>query len=130
MSEIKFNVQKEVSRKDVLNLIVTALEGGSNYWYEITEVIEPIEIEPTGDEFMDTHRIYKAPINKGGALKIADNEDETYNGLLNIESIQKGLQLMAEQYPNHFNDFVKEEYDAETADVFLQLAVFGEIVFG
>lgn len=46
------------------------------------------------------------------------------------ESIEKGLQVMADKYPRHFNDIITENDDAETADVFVQCAVLGEVVFG
>jgi hypothetical protein len=42
----------------------------------------------------------------------------------------RGLQLMADKYPNHFADFMQENDDATTSDVFLQLSVFGELIFG
>jgi hypothetical protein len=42
----------------------------------------------------------------------------------------KGLQVMAEKYPVHFNNFDSDNFDAETGDVFLQCSLFGEIVYG
>jgi hypothetical protein len=51
-------------------------------------------------------------------------------GILNEESIKDGLQKMAEHFPKHFMDFLNENDDAETADVFMQLAVMGKITFG
>jgi len=37
---------------------------------------------------------------------------------------------MASEAPRHFADFIAENDDAETADVFLQCCLFGRIVFG
>ena len=37
---------------------------------------------------------------------------------------------MAETHPRHFADFLAGNEDATTGDVLLQLAVFGELVFG
>lgn len=49
---------------------------------------------------------------------------------LTPESIARGLQVMAREYPWHFNHVGTSEEDAETADVFLQCCLFGEIVYG
>jgi hypothetical protein len=40
------------------------------------------------------------------------------------------LALMAEKEPRHFGDFMGENDDATTSDVFLQLCLFGEVVYG
>lgn len=49
---------------------------------------------------------------------------------LTIEGVKKGLELMRDEYPRHWADLAEEEDDAITGDVFLQLAVFGEVVYG
>jgi len=43
--------------------------------------------------------------------------------------VQTALELMAEQYPHHFRDLISENDDIETADVFLQLLVLGDVVY-
>ena len=50
--------------------------------------------------------------------------------LVNPESMQRGLSLLAERYPRHFAAFLTERDDAPTADVWLQLVVFGEVIYG
>lgn len=37
---------------------------------------------------------------------------------------------MAEKWPRHFGNFISENEDAETGDVFIQLALLGDIVYG
>jgi hypothetical protein len=49
---------------------------------------------------------------------------------ITIDNIRKGLELMRDQYPRHYADLVEENDDAITGDVFLQLAVFGELIYG
>ena len=49
---------------------------------------------------------------------------------ITIDNIRKGLELMRDQYPRHYADLMEEEDDAITGDVWLQLAVFGELVYG
>jgi len=50
--------------------------------------------------------------------------------ILNLKKIKKGLTIMAKKYPKHFADFLKEDYDNGTGDVFLQCCLFGEIIYG
>ena len=49
---------------------------------------------------------------------------------ITIDNIRKGLELMRDQYPRHYADLIEENDDAITGDVFLQLAVFGELIYG
>lgn len=42
----------------------------------------------------------------------------------------KGLKLMAEKSPRHFGDLLAQNDDAETADVLVQYAALGEVVYG
>ena len=69
-----------------------------------------------------------------------DEDEEDFDGegefpesakhRITIADVEKGLKLMQEQYPRHYADLVEEEDDAITGDVWLQLAVFGELIYG
>ena len=49
---------------------------------------------------------------------------------LTLENVKKGLELMRDQYPRRFADLVEEQDDLITGDTWLQLAVFGELIYG
>lgn len=49
---------------------------------------------------------------------------------ITIVEVQKGLELMRDKYPRHYANLVEEEDDLITGDVWLQLAVFGELIYG
>ena len=49
---------------------------------------------------------------------------------ITIADVEKGLKLMQEQYPRHYADLVEENDDAITGDVWLQLTVFGDVIYG
>ena len=49
---------------------------------------------------------------------------------ITLDNVRKGLELMRDEYPRHYADLVEENDDAITGDVFLQLAVFGELIYG
>jgi hypothetical protein len=49
---------------------------------------------------------------------------------ITLADVQKGLELMRDQYPRHYADLVEENDDLVTGDVWLQCAVFGELIYG
>ena len=66
------------------------------------------------------------------ALDEAETEEEKAEARheITITDVKKGLELMRDQYPRHYADLVEEEDDLITGDVWLQLAVFGELIYG
>ncbi len=63
-------------------------------------------------------------------LKLEDFEDEKARYTLTLGKIKKGLTIMAKKYPKHFASILEENTDADTADVLLQCALFGELIYG
>lgn len=49
---------------------------------------------------------------------------------LTWDKMCKAIQLMAQDYTNHFDDLIQQNDDAITADVFLQLSLFGDVIYG
>lgn len=119
-------VDKSFTDDEVEDLIITALEGGSNYWYDIIEVLPSPNI--IGDVDM-----YPKIMYSDGVI-IGTKDDDTINGskrwTLNRHTITRGLQAWADNMPKSFAKFMAGDYDADDADVFLQYALFGEVVFG
>lgn len=125
-----FDVTTRVQVRRLQDLLCSALEGGSNYWYMIHEEVKPSAMPDRVDEA----RVYPHidyPTNPGGALLIGDREDpKDPPKRLDLPAIQRGIQVMAEKYPKHFGDFMNENDDATTGDVFLQCCLFGQLVYG
>jgi hypothetical protein len=125
-------VQTQISDERLKNLLCSALEGGSNYWYNILKYV----IADNADQSTIEFKHIDLPFIEGCGVMISDIEaEEDEEGafepvLLNREAMQKGLQIMADKYNWHFQNFMTENDDAETGDVFLQCSLFGEIVFG
>jgi hypothetical protein len=115
----------EIPKQRISDLLCCAFEGGSNYWYWINRFNYPDE-----KILKLEYPHLELPLIEGGSLLIDAQGDKEHSGkLLNLESIQKGLQLLHDNYCNHFNDLLTENDDADTGDVFLQLCLFGEVVF-
>lgn len=47
-----------------------------------------------------------------------------------LSDISKALTKMRKEYPSDWADLVEENDDLCTGDIFLQLAVFGEVIYG
>lgn len=105
----------------VIDLIITALEGGSNYWYWIEEKINI----PNGMSYSEAFA--ETALTTG--VNVNDIETNEALGRITIDSIIKAISIIAEKYPHHLEGILGD-YDAETADVFFQCAVMGDIVFG
>lgn len=127
---INVNVKHEITLDRISSLLCSAFEGGSNYWYQIDKFIKPETMSFRTDEGQ-IYRHLDYPLNEGGALIISDIEDEeNETKRLDMDAIKKGLQIMAEKYPRHMGDFLNDNDDADTGDVFLQCCLFGEAIYG
>lgn len=115
----------EISNKRIKDLLCNALEGGSNYWYIIKKYNYSKE-HPTPElEFPHLDLPFF-----GGSLTIKDIDGDMPNKILDYKALEKGLQILADKYPTNFADFISENDDAITGDVFLQCALYGEVIFG
>jgi hypothetical protein len=122
--------RQEISYDMFEGIIVTALEGGSNHWYLI-------DLEDTGvskEKYAkDPHSIQIAKmiwydrIN----LRVLDKEDEdVLLGEVNLATIKTAFEIICSQYPQTYLNLIQDQYDAEDADIFFQIATMGEITFG
>lgn len=128
MSEPTFSISTSYSVKRISDLLCCAFEGGSNYWYMIEKFNKPEKLEfRTDKDTVFPHLDY--PLNAGGSLIITATGDKTRR-TLDLEACVRGLKIMAEKYPKHFADWVGENDDATTGDVYLQCCLFGEVVYG
>lgn len=138
---VSFNSTVRLSR--LADLLCNALEGGSNYWYTIEKFNKPESFELYCTEKLnesDKQEIFKHldyPVNPGGSIvvsdrKIVENEvgGDITSTLIDKSRLTAGLELMSKLYPRHFANFMNEDDDAETGDVFLQCCVFGKLVYG
>jgi hypothetical protein len=128
----KVTTEVEISLTRVADLLCCAFEGGSNYWCHIKVKKAPetftFRYMPDLSDRPTSYTDY--PTNRGGYLIVGDTEGDMEDGLLDIGTIRFGLQTMADKYPRHWQDFMDDNEDATTGDVFLQCCLWGEVVFG
>lgn len=116
MPAFTVTIQRELDAQRIEDLLVGAFEGGSNYW--IKSIKRVTERHPD---------IYQAAFGDGLHIR-ADGEPQPRH--LDRGHLEQGLRLLAEKHPSHMADILDGNDDATTADVFLQLCLFGEVVYG
>jgi hypothetical protein len=114
-----FHIRVDVPRALVRSLIASAIDsGGSRSWAVVVAYTKPDPGDP--DDL--------------GALVV--KADEYVEGKsegehrLTPDCVRRGLEAMAQTYPWHFADAMRGHGDMVTGDVFLQLALFGELLYG
>lgn len=118
-----------ISKEDIDDIMVSALEGGITYWVDKVDKVEP----RCGIEFDFASDV----ISKGGSILIHDNEEDATYELTKAKLLQ-GIRMYAEQPKNNdiFEVIDRELHidcgmvDAEVADAIIQYALFGEIIYG
>lgn len=120
-------VKVKVNNQRLEDLLCCALEGGSNYWYTITHYNYPPGETSETSSLEYPH--LELPF-KGGSVIIEDQFDDFPEKELDMDAIEQGIQLLERLYPGLFADFIKENEDATTGDIFLQLCLYGEVIYG
>lgn len=124
----------EISSERIETLLCSAFEGGSNYWANYDYIVE-IDIY---DKFVGVELpkmyAYEFPLYDVGFVAFRQYDEDTGENIqtdyLDKRALIKGAKIMAKKYPRHFKDFIEENDDGITGDVYLQCCLFGEIVYG
>ena len=121
--EIRAEIVVHLTDEDVDAIMVSALEGGINWWCKEAEVVGDYLGEFASDQ-----------ISRGGMLILHDAES-TDKWELDIEKFTQGFRLWLEHGGDRYgavsNGKVDTcEIDGEMADQIIQYALFGDVVFG
>lgn len=120
-------IEIEISDERIGDLLCCAMEGGIGYWATIIDYENPDEVKV---EFAHN----ELPLTERGAVVLTESNDGPLDDQprwrLDRAAVERGLRLLAEKYPGHWAEFLTENEDADTGDVFVQLAVLGELVYG
>ena len=128
MNEKKFTVRPRIevnlTQQDIDDIMATASEGGINYWCRKAEVV---------GEYLGKYA--SEQISRGGALILHDAESDDKWGLT-LEKFLNGVKLWLQNKEDRYGaaktdgTFDTWNIDAEMADMIVQYALFGEVVFG
>ena len=112
------------------DLLITALEGGSNYWYWLNDLGEHLKKYNRKYWLSASEKIWRA-VRIGQIIPVYDCENpEEKLGEISKERIKIGEELMKKNSPEHWMNANEDNWDAETADVWFQYVVMGELPFG
>lgn len=117
-------ITKNITEKDVENIMVTAIEGGIGYWAclhnDKPEWKDKPKTEPSS---MWATKL----LIEGKEVIFTDTEEEEGEWVLTLEKLIKGYQLNCVERPF---DCDLEQGDATTADCIVQYALFDKVVYG
>lgn len=126
-------IQIEIDDSVLEDVFVTAIEGGSNYWYFLSEDAVKLirRVVPREEESCLSVATFKA-VMKGTIIPINDVEnEEDIIGWIGLDTMADRLSKLATSdnkwaLQAHMN----EEGDSESADIVFQYLAMGEAVFG
>lgn len=138
MQSIKLETTINIPLDRIQDLLIGAFDPVSHavsYWCDIKGYRKPkkLTIRESKDEI---YRYCDYPVNEGGAIFLVvdtgDKKDELYGKEyeLGLPEIEKGLKLMQSTRADDFADLMNENEDNDTSDVFVQLCLFGELIYG
>lgn len=117
-----------INQEDIDDIMCTALEGGITYWcYGAQSMMD--------DKWMKENNIeYLSDVTGRGGDIALTTDDGDY--ILTLESFYNGLQKLIDESEEYYlyqtNDGMKidtSEIDADIADLIIQYAVFGKLVY-
>lgn len=113
----------QLTQENIDDIMVSALEGGICYWCNYAEVIEDKRVAEWGHE----------QIARGGVLMLHDaEEDDVYE--LTKEKFINGFRLWLENGDDLYGAVTKDgvdcgQIDGAMADMIIQYALFGEVLY-
>ena len=133
LKTLEVKTSMEFSR--ATELIVGAFEGGSRYliksiyWGSLRDRHKesPWKHQKLGETYSEVMS-WCCIHGKDFWAQVEDDDRERHN--ITPARIERGVQTMADSFPRHFNDMVKENDDAITSDVLLQCILFNDVVYG
>ena len=124
MNKHKFTITSEIEFNSNIidDIMVTALEGGINYW------CSKVSIKQAPDEKWE----YVSDIIglTNGILELYDIDDDYISWELTQEKFLKGLKMLMIEDNYISIEALMDNSDAEVADRIIQYALFDEIVYG
>ena len=150
--EINPQITIKITKEDVVDILSSAINGGIGYWGEIVPNDEQYKeakkwlrenVEPDYDDGEICYEEIIAQILfDGKSVTIRDIEDDK-ESWLSLSNLAQGIQKAFQGgYYSDYNWLVPDgdgsnkwhletsQIDAEVADVIIQLAVLGEVVYG
>jgi|GEM_PF-776209 len=134
LSKVCIKSDLHITHEDIDDIMCAALEGGITYWCGDAEAVGGYLGDGADEQ-----------ISKGGKLSLYDAEDDRFH-MLNLEKFMDGIALSI--INGYAKDWLETRYtrdndwlrsgakidagmvDAEAANIIIQFALFGDIIYG
>ena len=108
--------------------MITALEGGSNYWYFIKSL--PKRDDLKGLAFSEALSTLVWKHDEKIEVFDIENQDDEPLGVIEKSKVIATLQKLSKENNEVFVNLTNENYDAMDCDIFFQVLVMDEVTFG
>jgi len=129
---MKVSINIELTREVLEDIFVTALEGGSNYWYLIQEeAIKKVREVVPDRSIPFSQALFSAVYDHNVDVDIHDIEEpEEAVGTISMSTMNERIQKCATDDNSWaiLNE-INEHGDATSSDVIFQYIVLGEVVY-
>lgn len=126
-------VQREISGSDLGDIMCTAIEGNDMTLAWCGAIHPEFSTEGLQSPWYCDPSIYK----EGLKLKVmfddpenGDAGDHADEKIIEWKDFVEGVQIMSDKHSSHFADWVGDNADALTGDVFWQCIVLKDVVYG
>jgi hypothetical protein len=133
--KLKINLEIDVPREILESIFITAIEGGSNYWYyigdEAIKAVNSVCPKATGNSFSE--RMFSAVYDYGVKVPIHDVEDMEGEpiGILDSEVFKERLEKCCNNGCMWaLQQELDEQGDGTTSDVVFQYLALNDLVYG
>ena len=119
-----------ITSEMVDDILTAAMEGGSDYWTAKVEVIGTVPETVTSTLFPGEEPFASEMLTKGFRLRwVEDGGDENVVHTLTLAKMKRGIRKAAAHFEVTPLAFY-ENHDASDADLAVQYALLGEVVYG
>jgi hypothetical protein len=126
----KINVELEIKDQFIVDLVITALEGGISYWACLVNEGEHFDNFYENNNGVSTSEFVANLLLSGNSVFFFDTDmqsDEGEHWKLNLPMLLNGIEMYAKE--NKDINFM-ENLDSNVADSIFQYAMFNEVVYG
>jgi hypothetical protein len=130
---MEITIKKTIEQNIFENVLIGALEGGSNYWYFAGDFDRSNFFKGESSAMNIAYQLFNNPEYK---LPIYDMEsaeeleDMDFLGDVTQASMLKAFEIMGNDYPKALERILNEDNDADDDDIAFQIATMGEVIYG
>jgi len=116
----KITVTNMIDEQTISDVLVTAFEGGINYWCPYAVKV---------DHWPENASYASDVVAQGFPVDIYIEDEDTWQ-TLTLDKVMKGIELFLALRNESISYLNGPSFDADDADLVVQYALFGEIVYG